>query len=176
MCVSSSRSGKRFWQRNADNDDALFQQHSLLMFPSESIQTGGTFAGVMVRSHSSRFCSEISSLGFGQVGLTALVVLPRYVLTEVPPSVYGSTESYKYGTKTLFQIVEAMSGMTTTTARALRITGRRAVNLSRRTSQPRWSRISRTSRRSKRRSGSLTRRPELVLIKVHFQKPSWSSS
>jgi len=37
--------------RNADNVDALFQQHSLLMFPSKSIQTDGISAGVMVRSH-----------------------------------------------------------------------------------------------------------------------------
>src|SRR5450755_3745829 len=37
--------------RNADNGDALFQQHSLLMFPSKSIQTDGISAGVMVRSH-----------------------------------------------------------------------------------------------------------------------------
>ena len=41
--------------RNADNVDALFQQHSLLMFPSKSIQTDGISAGVMVRSHSALF-------------------------------------------------------------------------------------------------------------------------
>jgi fatty acid synthase subunit alpha, fungi type len=35
---------------NADNIDALLQQHSLLMFPSKSIQTDGISAGVMVRS------------------------------------------------------------------------------------------------------------------------------
>jgi len=34
--------------RNADNVDALFQQHSLLMFPSKTIQTDGITAGVMV--------------------------------------------------------------------------------------------------------------------------------
>src|SRR5712691_416516 len=33
---------------NADNVDALFQEHSLLMFPSKSIQTDGITAGVMV--------------------------------------------------------------------------------------------------------------------------------
>jgi fatty acid synthase subunit alpha len=37
--------------RNADNVDALFQQHSLLMFPSKTIQTDGISAGIMVRSH-----------------------------------------------------------------------------------------------------------------------------
>jgi fatty acid synthase subunit alpha, fungi type len=36
--------------RNADNVDALFQQHSLLIFPSKTIQTDGITAGVMVRS------------------------------------------------------------------------------------------------------------------------------
>jgi 3-oxoacyl-(acyl-carrier-protein) synthase len=36
---------------NANNVDALFQQHSLLMFPSKSIQTDGVSAAVMVRSH-----------------------------------------------------------------------------------------------------------------------------
>jgi len=34
--------------RNADNVDAVFQQHSLLMFPSKTIQTDGITAGVMV--------------------------------------------------------------------------------------------------------------------------------
>ena len=29
-------------KRNADNVDALFQEHPLLMFPSKSIQTDGT--------------------------------------------------------------------------------------------------------------------------------------
>jgi 3-oxoacyl-(acyl-carrier-protein) synthase len=37
--------------RNADNVDAIFQQHLLLMFPSKSIQTDGISADVMVRSH-----------------------------------------------------------------------------------------------------------------------------
>jgi hypothetical protein len=37
--------------RNADNIDALFQQHPLLMFPSKTIQTDGISAGIMVRSH-----------------------------------------------------------------------------------------------------------------------------
>jgi fatty acid synthase subunit alpha, fungi type len=37
--------------RNADNVDALFQQHSLLMFPSKAIQTDGISAGIMVRLH-----------------------------------------------------------------------------------------------------------------------------
>lgn len=44
--------------RNADNVDALFQQHSLLMFPSKTIQTDGITAGVMVcaTSYPNRAC------------------------------------------------------------------------------------------------------------------------
>ncbi|KAI0264369.1 fatty acid synthase [Gloeopeniophorella convolvens] len=88
--------------RNADNVDALFQQHSLLMFPSKTLQTDGVTAGVM------------SSFGFGQVGGTALVVNPRYVLAATPPSLYASyklrhNERYKKSYK-------AMSEMMTTNA------------------------------------------------------------
>jgi len=88
--------------RNADNVDALFQQHPLLMFPSKTIQTDGITAGVM------------SSFGFGQVGGTALVVHPRYVLAAAPPSVYGS---YKIRHKErYFKSYRAMSEMMTTNA------------------------------------------------------------
>jgi fatty acid synthase subunit alpha len=63
--VDHSKGGTAAWQmvgllqsitrhsscnRNADNVDALFQQHSLLMFLSKTIQTDGITAGVMVCS------------------------------------------------------------------------------------------------------------------------------
>ncbi|KAH7884386.1 hypothetical protein F5I97DRAFT_1968464 [Phlebopus sp. FC_14] len=66
--------------RNSDNIDARFEAHHYLMFPSKSIYTDGIRAGVM------------SSFGFGQVGGTAVVVHPRYLLASLEPSAY---ESYK---------------------------------------------------------------------------------
>lgn len=53
---------------------------TFLIFPSKSIQTDGVRAGVM------------SSFGFGQVGGTALVIHPRYLLGALEPSYY---EAYK---------------------------------------------------------------------------------
>jgi hypothetical protein len=52
--LQSVASGTVPGNRNADNVDALFQQHSLLMFPSKTIQTDGITAGVMVRSPAHR--------------------------------------------------------------------------------------------------------------------------
>jgi fatty acid synthase subunit alpha, fungi type/fatty acid synthase subunit beta, fungi type len=49
--LQSVESGVVPGNRDADNVDALFQQHSLLMFSSKTIQTDGISAGVMVRSH-----------------------------------------------------------------------------------------------------------------------------
>jgi fatty acid synthase subunit alpha len=46
--LQSIASGVVPGNRNADNVDALFQQHSLLMFPSKTLQTDGITAGVMV--------------------------------------------------------------------------------------------------------------------------------
>jgi fatty acid synthase subunit alpha, fungi type len=46
--LQSIASGTVPGNRNADNVDALFQQHSLLIFPSKTIQTDGITAGVMV--------------------------------------------------------------------------------------------------------------------------------
>lgn len=46
--LQSIASGTVPGNRNADNVDALFQEHSLLMFPSKTIQTDGITAGVMV--------------------------------------------------------------------------------------------------------------------------------
>ncbi|KAI0262764.1 hypothetical protein BC834DRAFT_1001727 [Gloeopeniophorella convolvens] len=68
--------------RNADNVDALSQQHSLLMFPSKTLQTGGITPVLLTFVY--------SSFGFSQVGGTALVVNPRYVLAATPPSLYAS--------------------------------------------------------------------------------------
>jgi fatty acid synthase subunit alpha len=66
--------------RNADNVDAMFQKHTLLLFLSKTIHTDGIKAGVM------------SSFGFGQVGGTVLILHPRYLLGSLQPSAY---ESYK---------------------------------------------------------------------------------
>ncbi len=49
--LQSVESGVVPGNRDADNADAVFQQHSLLMFSSKAIQTDGISAGVMVRSH-----------------------------------------------------------------------------------------------------------------------------
>ncbi|KAI0046589.1 fatty acid synthase [Auriscalpium vulgare] len=94
--VGHSKGGSAAWQmagllqtvysgivpgnRNNDNVDANFQKHSYLMFPSKTIHTDGIRAGVM------------SSFGFGQVGGTAVVVHPRYLMAALEPSVY---EAYK---------------------------------------------------------------------------------
>jgi len=66
--------------RNADNVDAMFKQHTHLMFPSKSIHTDGIRAGVM------------SSFGFGQVGGTVMVVHPRFLFRAIDSATY---ESYK---------------------------------------------------------------------------------
>jgi fatty acid synthase subunit alpha len=83
--------------RNADNVDGMFQQHTLLMFPSKTIHTDGIKAGVMVSLAS--FCTLIdandtlqSSFGFGQVGGTVLILHPRYLLGALEPSSY---EAYR---------------------------------------------------------------------------------
>ncbi|KAF8271214.1 fatty acid synthase [Lactarius quietus] len=100
--LQSIASGVVPGNRNADNVDAIFQQHSLLMFPSKTLQTDGITAGVM------------SSFGFGQVGGTALVVHPRYVLASAPPSLY---QSYKIRHKERNQkSYKAMSEMMTANA------------------------------------------------------------
>ncbi|PFH52946.1 hypothetical protein AMATHDRAFT_138867 [Amanita thiersii Skay4041] len=62
--------------RNSDNVDSDFQQHHYLLFPSKSIHTDGIRAGIM------------SSFGFGQVGGTALVVHPRFLLGALEPTQY----------------------------------------------------------------------------------------
>ncbi|TFK33214.1 fatty acid synthase [Crucibulum laeve] len=62
--------------RNSDNIDSHFQDRRFLMFPSKSIYTDGIRAGVM------------SSFGFGQVGGTAMVLHPRYLLGALEPSYY----------------------------------------------------------------------------------------
>lgn len=92
--VGHSKGGSAAWQmigllqsvntgiipgnRNNDNVDAEFHKYTYLMFPSKSIHTDGIRAGVM------------SSFGFGQVGGTALVVHPRYLLAALEPSVYAA--------------------------------------------------------------------------------------
>jgi len=67
--------------RNSDNIDALFQQHTYLMFPAVPIHTDGIRAGVM------------SSFGFGQVGGTALVLHPRYLFGALTPAQYTAYKS-----------------------------------------------------------------------------------
>ena len=49
--LQSIENGVVLGNRNADNVDALFQQLSLLMSLSRSIQTDDISAGVMIRSH-----------------------------------------------------------------------------------------------------------------------------
>lgn len=67
------------------------------MFPSKSIHTDGIRAGVM------------SSFGFGQVGGTAMVVHPRYLLGALEPTYY---EEYKVRNQTrALQSYKAMSDM-----------------------------------------------------------------
>ena len=113
--VGHSKGGSAAWQmigllqsvntgivpgnRNNDNVDAEFHKYTYLMFPSKSIHTDGIRAGVM------------SSFGFGQVGGTALVVHPRYLLAALEPSVY---EAYKERNHLRYlQSYKAMSEMMT---------------------------------------------------------------
>ena|ERR1700722_12859110 len=97
------------------NIDAHFQAHRFLMFPSKSIHTDGIRAGVMVRELVIFVFSVLnaqsrqSSFGFGQVGGTALVIHPRYLLGSLEPSVY---ESYKVSNRARgLQSYKAMSEM-----------------------------------------------------------------
>ncbi|KAF9490473.1 fatty acid synthetase alpha subunit [Pleurotus eryngii] len=62
--------------RNSDNIDSHFQDRRFLMFPSKSIHTDGIRVGAM------------SSFGFGQVGGTAVLVHPRYLMGALEPSYY----------------------------------------------------------------------------------------
>lgn len=113
--VGHSKGGSASWQmigllqsintgiipgnRNNDNIDAEFQKYTYLMFPSKSIYTDGIRAGVM------------SSFGFGQVGGTALVVHPHYLLAALEPSAY---EAYKERNRLRYlQSYKAMSEMMT---------------------------------------------------------------
>ena len=113
--VGHSKGGSAAWQmigllqsvntgiipgnRNSDNIDAEFQKYTYLMFPSKSIYTDGIRAGVM------------SSFGFGQVGGTALIVHPRYLLAALEPSAY---EAYKERNRLRYlQSYKAMSEMMT---------------------------------------------------------------
>lgn len=67
--------------RNSDNIDTMFKQHTYLMFPAVPVHTDGISAGVM------------SSFGFGQVGGTALVLHPRYLFGALTPSQYTTYKS-----------------------------------------------------------------------------------
>ncbi|KZT67951.1 hypothetical protein DAEQUDRAFT_367722 [Daedalea quercina L-15889] len=78
--LQSVDSGIIAGNRNADNVDSRFKDHTYLVFPSKSIHTDGIRAGLM------------SSFGFGQVGGTCLIVNPRYLLGALEPSAY---EKYK---------------------------------------------------------------------------------
>ncbi|KAF7965824.1 hypothetical protein HWV62_41719, partial [Athelia sp. TMB] len=81
--------------RNSDNIDALFQQHTFLMFPAVPVHTDGIRAGVM------------SSFGFGQVGGTALVLHPRYLFGALTPSQYAT-----YKAKNVLRGQQAYKSMT----------------------------------------------------------------
>ena len=84
---------------NGDNIDAEFRKYTYLMFPSKSIHTDGIRAGI------------VSSFGFGQVGGTALVVHPRYLLAALEPDTY---EAYKERNRLRYlQSYKAMSEMMT---------------------------------------------------------------
>ena len=113
--VGHSKGGSAAWQmigllqsinagiipgnRNSDNIDAEFRKYTYLMFPSKSIYTDGIRAGIM------------SSFGFGQVGGTALVVHPRYLLATLEPATY---EAYKKRNRLRYlQSYKAMSEMMT---------------------------------------------------------------
>lgn len=113
--VGHSKGGSAAWQmigllqsvntgivpgnRNSDNIDAEFRKYTYLMFPSKSIYTDGIRAGVM------------SSFGFGQVGGTALVVHPHYLLAALEPATY---EVYKERNRLRYlQSYKAMSEMMT---------------------------------------------------------------
>jgi phosphopantetheine--protein transferase-like protein len=113
--VGHSKGGSAAWQmigllqsvnagiipgnRNSDNIDAEFRKYTYLMFPSKSIYTDGIRAGIM------------SSFGFGQVGGTALIVHPRYLLATIEPAKY---EAYKERNRLRYlQSYKAMSEMMT---------------------------------------------------------------
>lgn len=113
--VGHSKGGSAAWQmigllqsvntgiipgnRNSDNVDADFRKYTYLLFPSKSIYTDGIRAGIM------------SSFGFGQVGGTALVVHPRYLLATLEPATY---EAYKERNHLRYlQSYKAMSEMMT---------------------------------------------------------------
>lgn len=66
--------------RNADNIDIALRQFEYLMFPSKTIHTDGICAGLM------------TSFGFGQVGGSALILHPRYLLGSLDPAQY---EAYR---------------------------------------------------------------------------------
>ena len=68
-------------EHTLSNIDAMFQQHTFLMFPAVPVHTDGIRAGVM------------SSFGFGQVGGTALVLHPRYLFGALTPSQYATYKS-----------------------------------------------------------------------------------
>ena len=113
--VGHSKGGSAAWQiigllqsldagiipgnRNSHNIDAEFRKLTYLMFPSKSIHTDGIRAGIM------------SPFGFGQVGGTALVVHPRYLLVALEPVTY---EAYKeWNRLRCLQSYKAMSEMMT---------------------------------------------------------------
>ncbi|KAG8752051.1 3-oxoacyl-[acyl-carrier-protein] synthase [Serendipita sp. 396] len=75
LCQSIS-SGVVPGNRNADNIDIALRQFEYLMFPSKTIRTDGIRAGLM------------TSFGFGQVGGSALIIHPRYLLAALEPSQY----------------------------------------------------------------------------------------
>jgi len=62
--------------RNADNIDPELRKFEYLMYPSKTIHTDGLRAGLL------------TSFGFGQVGGSALILHPRYLLGAIPPADY----------------------------------------------------------------------------------------
>ena len=79
--------------RLRSNVDSHFQDRRFLMFPSKSIYTDGIRAGVMVcilllLKYPNQLTILKSSFGFGQVGGTALVLHPRYLLGALEPTYY----------------------------------------------------------------------------------------
>lgn len=113
--VGHSKGGSAAWQmigllqsvntgiipghRNNDNVDPEFRKYTYLMFPSKSIYTDGIRAGIM------------SSFGFGQVGGTALIVHPHYLLAALEPTTY---DAYRERNRLRYlQSYKAMSEMMT---------------------------------------------------------------
>lgn len=83
--------------RNADNIDSQLRQFEFLMYPSKTIHTDGIRAGLM------------TSFGFGQVGGSALLLHPRYLLGALHPAQY---ETYRRANKVrLLASYKAMSEM-----------------------------------------------------------------